>query len=184
MAKPSDQLKQTTDPRQAWLTLGLVIGVSVLFAFVILPYMRPKSKLEGGPAPDFALPVIHQGEAGNRVRLSDLRGKRVVLDFWASWCGPCREQAPILNALAQRHEAAGDLVVVGVNTSDEKDSAIQFARSANLAYVSVFDEGNRVAAAYSVTGLPTLVVVDEAGKIVAVRRNVVRQKELDQLVAR
>jgi thiol-disulfide isomerase/thioredoxin len=183
MTKPTESLKQTTNPRQAWLTLALVIGVSVLFAFVVLPYLRPKSKLEGGAAPDFVLPVIHQGAEGNRVRLSDLRGKKVVLDFWASWCGPCREQAPVLDALAQRHQAAGDLVVIGVNTSDDKDSAVQFARSNNLSYVSVFDEGNRVAAAYSVTGLPTLVVIDEAGKITAFRRNLVRQKELEKLVA-
>jgi cytochrome c biogenesis protein CcmG, thiol:disulfide interchange protein DsbE len=184
MTKPPEKLKQTTNPQQAWLTLALVIAVSVMFAFVVLPYIRPKSKLEGGVAPDFVLPIIHQGEPGNRIRLSDLRGKTVVLDFWASWCAPCREQAPILDALARRHQPGGDLVVVGVNTSDERDSAIQFARSMSLSYASVLDEGNRVAAAYAVTGLPTLVVVDPGGKIVAVRRNVVRKKELDELVAR
>ncbi len=117
------------------------------------------------------------------MRLSELRGKTVVLDFWASWCAPCRAQAPIIDKLARQHEKDGDLVVVGVNTSDEQEAAIQFARSHNLAYTMLYDEQNQVARAYSVTGLPTLIVVDRAGKIVAVRRSVVRQKELEQLVA-
>lgn len=178
-----EKLKETTNPRQAWVTLLLVVGITALFVFVILPYMRPKSPLEGVGAPDFALPVIHGGDPGNRVRLSDLRGKTVVLDFWASWCAPCRAQAPIIDKLARQHEKDGDLVVVGVNTSDEQEAAIQFARSHNLAYTMLYDEQNQVARAYSVTGLPTLIVVDRAGKIVAVRRSVVRQKELEQLVA-
>ncbi len=175
-------LKETTHPRQAWSTLLLIIGVSAFFAFVVLPYIRPKSKLEGIAAPDFALSVIHGGEAESRIRLSDLRGKTVILDFWASWCGPCRAQAPIIDTVARRHEAAGDVVVVGVSTSDERSAAIQFAQSQNLSYPMVFDDKNQVAAAYSVTGLPTLVIVDKGGKIVAVRRSVVREKELEELV--
>lgn len=177
-------LKETTNPKQAWLTLLLIVGISAFFLFVILPYVRPKSPLEGVGAPDFALPVIHGGETGNRIRLSDLRGKTVVIDFWASWCGPCRQQAPIIDGLARQHEAAGDLVVVGVSTSDEQEAAVRFAQSQNLSYPMVFDEQNKVAAAYSVTGLPTLVVVDKNGKIVAVRRSVVPKKELDQIVER
>jgi thiol-disulfide isomerase/thioredoxin len=108
----------------------------------------------------------------------------VIIDFWASWCAPCRAQAPIIDKLAREHESANDLVVVGVNTSDEHESALEFARSANLSYPMVYDEQNRVAAAYSVTGLPTLIVVDKAGKIVSVRRSVVRKSELEQLVER
>jgi thiol-disulfide isomerase/thioredoxin len=176
------KLKETTNPRQAWTTLLLVIAVSAFFAFVVLPYVRPKSPLEGIAAPDFALSVIHGGDAGSRIRLSDLRGKTVILDFWASWCGPCRAQAPIVDTVARRHEAAGDVVVVGVSTSDERDAAIRFAQGANLSYPMVFDDSNRVAAAYSVTGLPTLIIVDKSGKIVAVRRSVVRERELEELV--
>jgi thiol-disulfide isomerase/thioredoxin len=176
------KLKETQNPRQAWTTLLLVIAVSAFFAFIVLPYIRPKSPLEGVAAPDFALGVIHGGDVNSRIRLSDLRGKTVILDFWASWCGPCRVQAPIVDTIARRHESAGDVVVVGVSTSDERNAAIQFARGANLSYPMVFDDGNRVAAAYSVTGLPTLVIVDQAGKIVSVRRSVVREPELEELI--
>jgi peroxiredoxin len=178
------KLKETTNPRQAWTTLLLVIGVTALFAFVVVPYIRPKSPLEGVAAPDFALSVIHGGDPGARIRLSDLRGKTVILDFWASWCGPCRTQAPIMDTVARNHEAAGDVVVVGVSTSDERNAAIQFAQSQNLSYPMVFDDANKVAAAYSVTGLPTLIVIDKAGKIVSVRRSVVRETELEELVGR
>jgi cytochrome c biogenesis protein CcmG, thiol:disulfide interchange protein DsbE len=168
--------------RQAIWTLGTVVAIAALFAFVIFPYLRPKSALDGRDATDFALPVIHGGEAGSRIRLKDLRGKAVVLDFWASWCIPCQKQAPILETVARKYEQGGEVVVVGVNTSDEQEPAIEFARRHALTYAMVFDEGNRVAAAYSVTGLPTLVVVGRSGRIVAVRRSVVREKELEELV--
>jgi cytochrome c biogenesis protein CcmG, thiol:disulfide interchange protein DsbE len=177
-----EKQKETSNPRQAWSTILIVLGVSMLFAFVVLPYLKPKSALQGKPAADFALAVIHGGEAGSRLRLADLRGKAVVLDFWASWCVPCKKQAPILDALARKHEAKGDVVVVGVNTSDECQAALEFARGHDLSYTVLFDEDYQVAAAYAVTGLPTLVVVDRSGKIVAVRRSVVREKELEELV--
>ena len=176
------KLKETQNPRQAWTTLLLVIGISALFAFVVLPYLGKKNALEGVTAPDFVLPVIHGGEPGNRIRLSDLRGKVVVVDFWASWCVPCRTQAPIIDTVAKRH--GDELAVVGVNTSDERDAAVRFAQGQNLSYPMVFDENNRVAAEYSVTGLPTLVVVDKSGKIVAVRRSLVPETELEALVGK
>lgn len=171
-------------PRRAWLTLAGVIGVSLFFGLVVLPRVggRKKSAFEGMPAPDFELEVISGGDAGNRLRLAHLAGKAVILDFWASWCGPCRQQAPIVEELSRAH-AGGDVVVIGISTSDERDSALSFIRSASLSYTMLFDEGTRVAGAYGVRNLPTLVVVGRSGKIIAVRTSVVRAAELERLVA-
>lgn len=177
-------MTREANPKQSWLTLVLVIGVSLVFGLVILPRLSggKSSVLEGLPAPDFELEVISGGDPGNRLRLSRLAGKAVVLDFWASWCGPCRQQAPIIEELARAHPA-GDVVVVGVNTSDDRGDALAFTKSASLTYAMVFDEGTRVASAYGVRNLPTLVVVGKSGKVLAVRTRVVRRAELDDLVA-
>jgi thiol-disulfide isomerase/thioredoxin len=168
--------------RRALLGVAAVIGVSLVFGLGVLPRLGKSRSVEGLVAPDFELAVLVGGSPGNRLRLSHLAGKAVVLDFWASWCGPCRAQAPIVEELS-RERAGGDVVVLGVNTSDDRADALAFARSASLSYTTVLDEGTRVAAAYGVSHLPTMVIVGRSGRIVAVRKRLVRRDELERLVA-
>lgn len=171
----------TYNPKQAWTTALLVAGVSLFFGVVVLPYLSPsKSELVGKAAPDFALNVIHGGEPGNRIRLSDLKGKAVVLDFWASWCQACRAQAPIVDRVAREAESS-EVMVVGVNTGDSMPDAVRFAQQSGLSFVSVFDDKG-VADAFGVRELPTLVVVDKQGRVSAFRTRVVKESELKRLV--
>jgi cytochrome c biogenesis protein CcmG, thiol:disulfide interchange protein DsbE len=178
--------KPTTNHKQGWLMLGVVLGVAVLFGAVVLPKISPggdASAVSGQPAPDFALPVIFNGDSGNRVRLADLRGKAVVLDFWASWCEPCRQEAPILDAVA-RHLRGKGVVFVGINTGDRRENAIAFAKSRDLSYTEAFDDDGRVAEDYGVQALPTLVVIDRQGRIVAMLTRLVPKNEVEALVAK
>lgn len=159
------KLKETTSVKQAWVTLAIVIAVSGLFGLVVLPRLGPAtSPLSGERAPDFVLPVHHGGEPGSRVRLSDLSGKAVILDFWASWCGPCLQQIPILAEYA-RSAAGQSIRILGVNTGDTPDAADSAMAALEPPYPSVTDAGGRVAAAFAVDGLPTLVLVGPEGRV-------------------
>lgn len=164
-----------------------VLALTVGFALVPHAMRGCEGAGLGGDAPDFRARVIANADAlegGPEVlALSSLQGRTVVLDFWATWCGPCQVEAPIVNAIAERYKARG-LAVVGVNTSDEEESALRFVRQKSLGFPIVYDQGNRIAREYGVSSLPTLVVVSKTGKIVAVRRGVTSDSALDELVRR
>lgn len=172
--------KETTDPKQAMTLIGLVLLVSAFFGYTILPMLSPSKQRVGKTAPDFALPVIHGGEAGNRVKLSDLQGRAVLLDFWASWCVPCRQQAPIVDRIAQRYDE-NDVVVLGVNTGESQEVATEYAKKAGLGYTSVWDTG-RVAMEYGASVLPTIVVIDRKGRILTKQSGVTGERALREML--
>lgn len=167
--------------RRSFSAATLVLGLAVLGGFTLLPRLaRPFNALVGKPAPDFTLASIDPDGAGDRVTLSSLKGKAVILAFWASWCGPCRAEAPSLDRLSKRL-ADQNVVVLGVNTSDTKANAMQFARSAALSYPLVFDADSEVSGSYGVSSLPTIVIVDKDGKIAAVRSGLSDEGSLEEL---
>jgi cytochrome c biogenesis protein CcmG, thiol:disulfide interchange protein DsbE len=174
----------TQSQRTSWLPALVLVGAAVL-GYAVLPTVSrrvsPTARMIGEPAPDFSLPVFHGGDAGSRIRLSALQGNIVILDFWASWCKPCQAQARILSALAPRHEG-GNVMFVGVNTSDNPERAAAFAASHQLPYPSVLDEGDAVANAYGASSLPTLVVIDAAGKVSDVTLGVLSAEEIDSAI--
>lgn len=174
--------KPTTDRSQVWTFVGLLALACAIFGYAVLPHMDPgRSRLRGELAPDFTLRVLSGGEPGNRLALSDQRGQVVLLDFWASWCPPCRAQAPILEQFAARH-ASDNVTVIGVNTGDAEPPAMEFIRSVGLTYPVVFDEQGLVAKAFGASELPTLVVITPTGKVSAIDARLVREAELEQLV--
>jgi cytochrome c biogenesis protein CcmG, thiol:disulfide interchange protein DsbE len=174
---------QPSPARPAWLDTALVVAASLAIGYFVLPQLRPgAASLRGQDAPDFVLPVIHGGETGSRLRLSDLRGRVVVLDFWASWCPSCRKQAPALDQLAAANPP-DQVLVIGVNTGEAADQGAAYAQSRNFSYPVVHDDGDRVAATYDVNTLPLLVVVDPRGRVSAARQGGVSASELAGLVA-
>ena len=115
----------------------------------------------GRTAPDFTLPSL----AGGEVRLAGLRdGKAVVVDFWASWCGPCREELPELEKLRVEYEPRG-VRFVAVNLDSDRATAAEAARKLNLTMVVALDSDKKVAEAFSPPTMPTSYVLDRAGTV-------------------
>lgn len=113
------------------------------------PVQRPR------PAPEFRLRAF----AGSPVALSDFRGKVVVLNFWASWCVPCREEMPVLER-AWRELRNQRVVILGINVADDYDEAASFLKALGITYPNVFDPEQTRIAQYQVTGLPTTIFID------------------------
>jgi len=180
--KPKPKLDDATT---GYLVAALVLGFSLFMGLFVLPYFGAKraehSPLVGQPAPDFILPYVSPAERGKSQRLSDLQGRAVVLDFWASWCGPCRAQSPVLARVAG---AVGQdkLRVLGVGTSDERQNIARFVQEHTLGYDSVFDDGQLASSLYHVQGLPTLVVIAKDGTVRAVSTGFTDDRELTRLV--
>jgi thiol-disulfide isomerase/thioredoxin len=113
----------------------------------------------------FAAPAIVGRTLGDQAfSLARLRGKPVVINFWASWCGPCRQEAPDLQAAALK--LRGKVDFVGVNVSDRRSKALGFARKAGWSYPLVADPNGDVRERYNIIGMPTTVFLDANGTVV------------------
>lgn len=111
-------------------------------------------------APDFAL----KGSTGENLRLSELRGQVVMINFWASWCGPCRQEIPHLEALYKRYEALG-FELLGINVEKDRRKADQLLRDMDVSFPILFDSTSEVFELYNVIAMPSTVLIDRDGKI-------------------
>ena len=111
-------------------------------------------------APDFAL----QDLEGHAVSLNGLRGKVVLLDFWATWCGPCHESIPFFESLYEKNRRSG-FVVVGIDEDAEEGDVRRFVRRTRMTYPVVMDASNRLMDDYQVAGLPTTFLLDPRGRV-------------------
>jgi peroxiredoxin len=135
------------------------------FGIVSLPAdLNPTGKAAsaetGRAAPNFDLPDLHEGSAS----LTDYRGKWVLVNFWASWCGPCRSEVPDLQELAQRRP--DKLVVLGVNQQESDGAARKFVDEFGVEYPVLLDRSGEVSQAYRALGLPVSYLVNPQGVIV------------------
>ena len=112
------------------------------------------------PAPDFEL----QGEDGKTYKLSDFRGQVVVLNFWATWCPPCRFEMPSMESAWQMLEGKG-VMFLGVNVGEDEDTIFEFTGEYPLSFPLPMDRDGSVIKAYDVVGLPTTYVIDPKGRV-------------------
>jgi cytochrome c biogenesis protein CcmG/thiol:disulfide interchange protein DsbE len=117
----------------------------------------------GTPAPPFALSTA----SGETVALAALRGRVVYVDFWASWCTPCRRSFPWMNAMQARYAGEG-LAIVGVNVDKRRVDAERFLRDTPASFAVVYDAEGATPAAYDVRGMPSSYLIDRQGNVAAV----------------
>ncbi|CAG1005940.1 Thiol-disulfide oxidoreductase ResA [Burkholderiales bacterium] len=140
-----------------WQRIGAVLAVAWLAA------SPAWGAAPGAPAPPFAL----ADDAGTTVSLAALRGRVVYVDFWASWCTPCRLSFPWMGEMQRKYGAQG-FTVVAVNVDKRKEDAARFLALTPGAFTIVYDPSGAVPAAYDVKGMPTSYLVDRRGTIVSV----------------
>jgi peroxiredoxin len=131
--------------------------VTVLFTAALTPALAGDAK---GPAPDFNLPA----RVGQTVSLSGLKGQVVLINFWASWCGPCRKEMPVLDQLYQRYKPLG-FTLLGVNVEEDSTAAETWLKDTPVSFPILFDRRNSVSKLYDVTAMPSTVLVDRQGHV-------------------
>jgi len=146
----------------------LIVGVAITLALVAILFVglgkdpaEIKSPLIGKPAPEFALKAVGSGQT---IDIAALRGKPVVLNFWATWCVPCYQEHPVL---VQNAQVIPNVQFIGVVFNDTEDKINAFLRERGSAYPTLLDEQGKTAIAYGVGGVPETYFLNRQGVIVA-----------------
>lgn len=149
-------------PLRVALLLSLLLALLVSTGCTLqAPQDRPVEGQKLTLAPGFTGEFFD----GEQVSLAQYRGKVVFLNFWASWCGPCRRETPMIEALWNDYKKTGDVVFLGVNIQDSRANAQAFMDEFSLTYPNLFDPTAKIAYLYGVTALPSTFIVDKKGEL-------------------
>jgi peroxiredoxin len=114
----------------------------------------------GGPAPQFTL----GSKAGPSVSLAQYKGQVVMLNFWASWCGPCRQEMPLLESIYKKYRPMG-FTLIGVNVEPDSNAANEWLKQTPVSFPILYDKESKVSKMYDVAGMPSTVIIDRTGKV-------------------
>jgi peroxiredoxin len=121
--------------------------------------------LAGAPAPQFTLTT----RAGRDVSLTQYRGQVVMINFWASWCGPCRQEMPLLESIYKKYNRLG-FTLLGVNVEPDSKAADDWLKSTPVTFPILYDKESKVSKLYDVAGMPSTVIIDRSGKLRVLHR--------------
>lgn len=178
--------------RWRWLAAGVLLGLAVGIAVM---YGLPDAQAdtadrqqdlaqqlgtleEGSQAPQFEL----QSVAGETIALSQYRGQVVVLNFWATWCGPCRLEMPVLQSRFERYSPQG-FIVLGINAGEGSDPITAFRDELGLSFPLLLDPQEDVQRLYRIRAYPTSILIDRQGKIAKVHFGIMTEEQLDEYLS-
>ena len=138
---------------------------ALIKAALLVSAMGMAATTQAATAPDFTL----KARDGNNLRLAEQRGDIMLINFWASWCGPCIQEMPQLDKLAQKYQPLG-VQVWGVNVENDPSAANAYLNKVNVEFPILFDLDNSVSKAYRVEAMPTTVILDKNGTVRSVHR--------------
>ncbi len=158
-----------------WGAALLVIGLIALLSWGVV--RGANGPRDSGIAPDFSLTSFN----GQTITLSQLRGQVIVINFWASWCQPCRQEAPYLERTWRKYKDKG-VTFIGVNWVDTQKEAIAYLAEFNITYFNGVDVGTRIAQAYRIQGIPETFFVDKTGRLRGVHIGPMAAPQLDNKI--
>ena len=147
-----------------------MLNVGIL-TFILIQLLTPATHsvtdpLVGHPAPNFTLVLLHNDSGKNTLSLSNLKGKPIVLNFWASWCQPCKEELPLLeNAWKQMQAQKKNIVFLGIDFQESNSDASSFLLQHGVTYLAGLDTDGSIANKYGVSSLPQTIFIDRNGTV-------------------
>ncbi len=175
---PSEASPASGRRRGSWLLLGFIglIGVALLAVFLLGLLNPPSVRVGAGQAPEVTFTTFD----GQRMRLSDFRGKPVVMNFWASWCIPCREEAATLEQAWKTHQ--DKVQFVGLAYLDQDKYALPYLQEFGITYPNGHDLGSKAYTAYHVQGVPETFFIDASGNVQGYFIGPIPPSELEQRI--
>jgi len=160
-------LTQATPPRFRWGRILAWLGLAVLLAMLAMGLVNTQRGpvLVGQDAPDFVLSTFD----GQEIDTQDLQGKVIVVNFWASWCKPCEQEAADLEAAWQDYAPGQQVVFLGVDYVDTEPEALGYLQKFNITYPNGPDLRTRISQAYRTSGVPETYFIDRQGKLAYVQ---------------
>lgn len=175
-----DPVEQTDERHVSLITVALVLGVVVTLVVLGINLMRVgQQQPTSGLAPDFSFQTFD----GDTFSLAEQRGQIVIVNFWASWCVPCRNEAPILQDVWERYRERG-VVLVGVAYLDVERDALAFIDEFGITYPNGLDVSQQIAKRYRIQGVPETFIVGSNGEIVDFHVGPATEGQLDAILER
>jgi peroxiredoxin len=142
------------------ISMSMLVRAVMMAALLGLVVSPAHSSEVSGPAPDFTL----KSNQGKNLKLSEYRGEVILLNFWASWCGPCRQEMPELEKLQARYQDYG-FTILGVNVEEDASKADKVLKKTPVSFPILYDTSNKVSKAFDVRAMPSTVMIDRDGNM-------------------